>query len=181
MESTSFLPYQSGSYMSAKHAWTFLEDSCIADDNDTCWHEWNSGRRVHVKVYDYICMLLIRCIYRNTFDCFQVRPQVPLQLGAFSLRSKWVEKTKTNRQKQMGRVLNCRNISVASATGRLTYCLLKLITPSSKAASLVSSALPSFWRTLHHKNNSHKLCLQQLIKIKAENGLYLPVAKKMQE
>lgn len=35
MESTSFLLYQSGSYMSAKHACTFLEDSCIADDSDT--------------------------------------------------------------------------------------------------------------------------------------------------
>lgn len=35
MESTSFLPYQSGSYMSAKHACTFLDDSCIADDNNT--------------------------------------------------------------------------------------------------------------------------------------------------
>lgn len=32
MESTSSLPYQSGSYMSARHDCTFLDDSCMADD-----------------------------------------------------------------------------------------------------------------------------------------------------
>lgn len=38
--------------------------------------------------------------------------------------------------------------------GTLTICLLKLATPSSNAVSLVSSALPSFWRTCQKDKTS---------------------------
>lgn len=41
------------------------------------------------------------CIYKNTFHRFQVCPQVPLQLGAFSLRSKCQTKVKKTKTKKM--------------------------------------------------------------------------------
>lgn len=68
MESTSFLPYQSGSYMSAKHACTFFEDSCIADDSDTIYisEMYNYiSRYVHAELYDYIYiyMTIVISIY----------------------------------------------------------------------------------------------------------------------
>lgn len=69
MESTSFLPYQSGSYMSAKHACTFFEDSCIADDSDRWFiHNYRYiSRYVHAEAYDYIY------IYMTVFISIHIR------------------------------------------------------------------------------------------------------------
>lgn len=96
MESTSRLPYQSGSYMSAKHACTFFEDSCMADDKYTYFmlvehpifkseHIYSMQMCVSCCVYTSVNLYQLVCVCA-TFHCFQVGPEVPLQFAAFSLR-----------------------------------------------------------------------------------------------
>lgn len=82
MESTSFLPYQSDSYMSSRHSYRRLEDSCMAGGN----HEKEISKAekttysIHVA---FKCVIL--SIGNLTFHSSQIGPQVFLQFGTFNL------------------------------------------------------------------------------------------------
>lgn len=114
MESTSLLPCQSGSYISAKHACTFLEDSCIADDNDT-WFPSVEQQQICARQGVWLYLYL-----SNLVQCASIR--TPFTASRYALRSLcslepsvWgqnannrVEKTKT---KRMRSVSNCRDVT----------------------------------------------------------------------
>lgn len=81
MESTSFLLYQSGSYMSAKHACTFLEDSCIADDSDT---RFISSECEMTSVDVCMCMAIFLCCQSGSVWILK-----PFTASRYALRSLW--------------------------------------------------------------------------------------------
>lgn len=66
MESTLRLPYQSGSYMSAKHACTFFEDSCMADDKHTYFMLVEHHIFMSEHIYANVCFMLYIYIYIYT-------------------------------------------------------------------------------------------------------------------
>jgi len=82
MESTSFLPYQSFSYMSSRHSYRRLEDSCMAGGN----HEKgiSKGKKTTHSIYVHFKSVILS-IDNLTFYCSQIGPKVFLQFGTFHL------------------------------------------------------------------------------------------------
>lgn len=82
MESTSSLPYQSGSYMSARHACTFLDDSCMADDTHRhiirvqLWME-----HLLDSTFSYSCAL-VSVVFACVYVC-----ETPFTASRYALRS----------------------------------------------------------------------------------------------
>ena len=197
MESTSFLPYHSGSYMSAKHACTFLEDSCMAENKqilNLTQHRWIMCVFVHPGLCVSTCItwymqvwIWYRLVQVYHLSLPPGMPSGPfavccLQSGGETQKHGAQNTQKNSVRRQFHCLLSQDSLSkyiqswwskwkilfwnklflcrlemsllcnTLPSLDILTYCLLKFITPSSKATSLVSSALPSFWRTCQTHN-----------------------------